>query len=112
MPFAIILSEVLLIEMAKNTCHGNIARAPWQAKIEIEFVILHIRVASNIMLQTLSQVFSRTGAMTYSIDSSSTEVLGHRLGNRRLFSYTKDLACHASNLTNSHRFGAPNPLFP
>ena len=39
--------------MAKDARHGNIARAPWWAKVEIEFVVLHISVASDIMLQNL-----------------------------------------------------------
>ena len=53
MPFSIVLSEFLLIEMAKDTRHGNIALAPWLTKIEVEIVVLHISITINAPLQSL-----------------------------------------------------------
>jgi len=49
--------EFKLVQMTQDARHGNIALAPRLSKVEIEFIILYIRVSRNRTLQKDEQDF-------------------------------------------------------
>ena len=49
-PFAVILREFNLRQVAKDAGHGYGTTAPWLAKREVEFVVLYVLVAGHISL--------------------------------------------------------------
>lgn len=77
-PLAIFLGEFKASKVPNDARHRHGAFAPWWAEVEIELVVLHICIASDIMLYSnLPSAGSRRICLTYSTELSSTQMLSN-----------------------------------
>ena len=57
-PFAVVCVEIKTSKVAKDACHCHRTIAPWLAKCEVEFVVLHIWIARNGSLVSRELIYS------------------------------------------------------
>ena len=78
--------------MADNAGHGDRARAPRVAKIEIKQIVLDKLIAPNRHLRGFqhNRSFKACPNKTYCLHGTSGQMLGHGLFDGRLFGHTQD----------------------
>jgi hypothetical protein len=87
-PALVLRLEVKAREVAEHACHSHGTITPL-LEIEIEFIVLDILISCG-MLSPWSVLQAVDRFLAHGIDSTTAEMLCHRLRNCRLFSNTQD----------------------
>lgn len=69
-PFLMVRIKICVGQMARDTGHNNITIPPWSPKVEVECVILGIRVTSISLIGGFSEPIIASEDFTYRLKGS------------------------------------------